>query len=127
MNYHCSRGSIIKFIGLLVFGLILTMTANVNVQGQLADTFNPNPDSSVFAIKIQADGKILIGGFFTNVGGQPRSRIARLNPDGTLDTTFVNANVNGIVYALAIQPDGKFCWAVLSPASAVRRAIGSPV
>ena len=65
-------------------GLILTMTANVNVQGQLADTFNPNPDSSVFAIKIQADGKILIGGFFTNVGGQPRSRIARFNPDGNI-------------------------------------------
>lgn len=32
------------------------------------------------------DGRILIGGAFTEVGGQPRARIARLNPDGSLDT-----------------------------------------
>jgi len=27
---------------------------------------------------VQADGKILAGGLFTSIGGQPRNRIARL-------------------------------------------------
>ncbi len=35
-----------------------------------------------------------------------RNNIARLNPDGTLDTAF-NPNANGVVYAIAVQPDGR--------------------
>src|SRR5207244_2226379 len=35
-----------------------------------------------------------------------RNRIARLNPDGTLDTAF-NPNANGGVYTIAVQADGK--------------------
>ena len=34
------------------------------------------------SIAVQADGKILIGGAFTTIGGVTRNRIARLNPDG---------------------------------------------
>ena len=37
----------------------------------------------------QPDGKILIGGAFSTVQGVSRNSLARLNPDGTLDTTFV--------------------------------------
>ena len=44
-------------------------------------------------LPVQADGKILIGGGFTTIGGVARNRIARLNPDGSLDTGFdPNAN-----------------------------------
>ena len=35
-----------------------------------------------------------------------RNRIARLNPDGTLDTAF-NPNANSAVHAIAVQADGK--------------------
>ena len=35
----------------------------------------------VFSIAVQADGKILAGGFFTSIGGQSRSRFARLSND----------------------------------------------
>ena len=54
----------------------------------LADSFNPNPNSTVFAIAVQADGKILAGGDFTTLapnGGAAvtRNRIARLETDGT--------------------------------------------
>src|SRR5205807_125159 len=35
-----------------------------------------------------------------------RNRIARLNPDGTLDTAF-NPNANATVYSIAVQADGK--------------------
>src|SRR4051812_4747897 len=69
--------------------------------------FNPKANSYVFNAALQGDGKILVAGGFFNIAGQGRVRIARLNPDGTLDPTF-NAGVNnGDIYALAVQPDGK--------------------
>ena len=36
-------------------------------------------DPYVFSLAVQADGKILVGGWFTALGGQPRDRIGRLN------------------------------------------------
>jgi hypothetical protein len=50
---------------------------------------------------IQNDGKILVGGRFTDYNGTPRQRIARINTDGTIDTSFVvgsgfNADVKTI-------------------------------
>ncbi len=44
--------------------------------------------ATVWAIALQADGKILIGGTFNTVNGIHRSHLARLHPDGTLDATF---------------------------------------
>ena len=38
----------------------------------LADSLNPNADDWVTSIAIQADGKILAGGYFLNIGGQTR-------------------------------------------------------
>lgn len=53
-------------------------------------------------------GKVLIGGSFTNIGGVTRHRIARLNPDGSVDLTFnPGTGANDVVRALAIQRDGK--------------------
>jgi uncharacterized delta-60 repeat protein len=57
-------------------------------------------------IVLQNDGKILLGGRFTNLGGQPRAHIGRLNADGSLDPTF-NPGANNLVDAIAVQPDGK--------------------
>src|SRR5207302_8515171 len=82
------------------------------VHGQSAlDGFDPNANSTVFVVVVQPDGKILIGGAFTTLspnGGATvtRNRIARLNPDGTLDTAF-NPNANDIVWSMALQADGK--------------------
>jgi uncharacterized delta-60 repeat protein len=55
---------------------------------------------------MQADGKILIGGNFTTLGGQARNNIGRLNPDGSLDMTF-NPGAGWTVFSLAVQADGK--------------------
>ncbi len=58
-------------------------------------------------MSVQADGKVLISGFFfTTVGGQTRNRIARLNTNGTLDSAF-NPNANERVRAIVVQADGK--------------------
>ncbi|MEO7065146.1 MAG: hypothetical protein ABI082_15395, partial [Dokdonella sp.] len=55
----------------------------------------------------QADGKLIIGGNFYAIAGGPQSRIARLNVDGSLDTSFANIGVNSNITAVAVQPDGK--------------------
>jgi hypothetical protein len=57
------------------------------------DGFDPGANNAVWAFARQPDGKILVGGDFTTMGGggtgvTTRNRIARLNADGSLDTTF---------------------------------------
>ncbi|MBU0715584.1 MAG: hypothetical protein KJ964_09550 [Verrucomicrobia bacterium] len=85
--------------------------ARLNADGSLDAAFNPNTvateaDKSIAALAIQPDGKIIVGGFFVNLGGQMISFIGRLNADGSLDTAF-NPTANGDVNAIVIQPDGK--------------------
>lgn len=82
--------------------------------GDVDLSFNPGLGASgaaatVFAVAVQADGKIVVGGTFTQVGNQARGNVARFNADGSLDATFLSSRVgaNGDVFALAVQPDGK--------------------
>src|SRR5213075_3113580 len=75
-------------------------------------TFNPGgagADGEVFAVAVQPDGKIVIGGFFTSYNGDAAGRVMRLNADGTHDTSFNVGGVaaNSFVRAVAVQPDGK--------------------
>ena len=78
------------------------------------DGFDPNADGDVWSIAVQADGKILVGGDFTTIGGHARNRIARLNPDGSLDTAF-DPIANASVYTIVPQTDGRYSWAVYLP------------
>ncbi len=78
--------------------------------GALDPNFNPGSGvtGAVYAIAVQPDGKLVIGGEFTAVNGVPRNNLARLNPDGSLDTVFgLGAGVNGRIEAMLLQPDGK--------------------
>src|SRR5437588_863864 len=65
--------------------------ARLNPDGTL-DAFNPNANDTVYAIAVQADGRILAGGNFTTIGGQTRNNIARL--DATTGTDAANIIVN---------------------------------
>lgn len=57
---------------------------------------------------IQSDGKIIVGGSFSNFNGTTTNYITRLNSDGTLDTTFnIGTGANNPIYCTAIQNDGK--------------------
>jgi uncharacterized delta-60 repeat protein len=76
-------------------------------QFPLPDEFDPRADSSVFSVAVQPDGRILVGGSFTSLAGQTRSRIGLLNADGTLDNGFATEVEGDWVYALAVQADGK--------------------
>ena len=42
----------------------------------------------VYSIAVQADGKILAGGFFNSIGGQTRNHIARLDATTGLADSF---------------------------------------
>jgi uncharacterized delta-60 repeat protein len=61
------------------------------------------------AVRLQPDGKVLIGGVFTTFNGSPRNNIARLTTTGALDTTFnPGTGTNNEIDAIAVQPsDGK--------------------
>ncbi|MEP7148733.1 MAG: FG-GAP-like repeat-containing protein, partial [Acidobacteriota bacterium] len=99
-------------IRVLPNGQILYSTVNslkrLNSNLTVDATFATTISGDVYRIALQSDGKILIGGSFTQVNGANRNGIARLNFDGTLDTTFnFFGGANGTVYDIAIQTDGK--------------------
>lgn len=86
----------------------------LNADGSLDTTFDPGtgPNDLVLALAVQADGKTLIGGSFTNYRGTNRSRIARVNGDGTLDTGFApGTGADSLITAITIQPDGRAVFA----------------
>ena len=74
--------------------------------------FNPIANGDTYSSAMQTDGKIVMGGVFTTVGGVARNRIARLNSDGTFDAGF-NPDVNGEVHSVAVQADGRILIAGL--------------
>ena len=65
-------------------------------------------NSDVYSIAIQADGKIIVGGYFSEYNGVAANGIIRLNSNGSIDTSFViGTGFNSLVYSIAIQDDGK--------------------
>jgi uncharacterized delta-60 repeat protein len=80
--------------------------ARLNPDGTLDTAFNPNANGSAHSIAVQADGKILVGGFFNSIGGQTRNCIARLDVTTGLADSF-NPNANNGVRSIAVQADGK--------------------
>jgi uncharacterized delta-60 repeat protein len=63
-------------------------------------------DGGVETLLVRPDGKILIGGDFTSVGGTTRNRVALLEADGTLNGDF-NPNLDQPVYALALDASNR--------------------
>ncbi|MCE3278323.1 MAG: hypothetical protein K0S44_514 [Bacteroidetes bacterium] len=64
--------------------------ARLNTDGTIDSGFNPGtgPNNAINTTLIQNDGKYIIGGTFTSYNGVARNYLARLNTDGTLDTSF---------------------------------------
>jgi uncharacterized delta-60 repeat protein len=82
--------------------------ARLTKSGQL-DPLNPGASGGtsvqVNAIALQSDGKVLVAGNFSDLGGAKNSNLARFNPEGGADTAFNAAlSTNGPVNALAIRP-----------------------
>ncbi len=90
--------------GLLLFAAAASAWGQA---GALDTTYQPSPNYVVSAVTIQPDGKALIGGAFRTVNGIERRALVRLNTNGTVDTNFVPAEIDGEVGSMAFQPDGK--------------------
>lgn len=71
-----------------------------------------NPDDSVLALAEDADGKILVGGYFANIAFEDIPTLARLLPNGIVDASFSPFDVaedtaNGQVRSIAVMPSGR--------------------
>lgn len=92
-----------------VGGKTLQRAARVKSDGSVDETFNPGDgaNNTVNAVALQEDGKILLGGSFTQLADLLLNALGRLNPDGSVDTTFNPGNgTNGTVDAITVRPDG---------------------
>lgn len=106
--------------------------ARFNLDGSFDTTFNPGgpwpgiatvrPGHALTSVLQPSDGKIVLAGFSTanNDGVNPDTTLARLNPDGTIDTTFGGGTGYVVqplsaygdeAQGLALQPDGKIVTA----------------
>jgi len=82
----------------------------LNPDGSVDNTFNSGTgfNGVVWVMKIQSDGKILVGGLFTQYDGNYYSGLIRLNSNGTVDNTFnVGTGFDNAVFDIIIQNDVK--------------------
>ena len=96
-----------------VNGVSRTNVARINTDGTIDTAFTADPmvgsPGHVNCVLALTNGQILIGGSFDTINGYTRQGIARLNSDGTLDTSFGRAYspYDPHVSQMALQPDGK--------------------
>lgn len=84
--------------------------ARLNADGSLDTSFDPGNGFNMRTntLALQQDGKIIVGGLFTEFDGVTRNYIARLNTDGSLDASFDSGNeFTNDVRSIVIQADGK--------------------
>ncbi len=93
-------------------GVLRNRIARLNSDGSLDNSFQngmSGADNWIYSVAVQADARVLVAGLFASVNDTYRGRIARLNADGSLDTTFQNGMIgaNALVRAVGLQPDSK--------------------
>jgi len=110
MPKNFSLKSVLRGLSICICLLaVMGMSIAAYADGEVDTSFNPpipSIEGGIEAMALQQDGKVIIGGGFDTVNGITRKHIARLNTDGSLDTTF-NASTNYVPHAIAIQSDGK--------------------
>lgn len=96
-------GAFSRFAGFTRPGIV-----RLNTNGTVDLTFLPGAgaNATVYAVAVQPDGRILVGGEFTEFNGVPRRRLARLNPNGSVDATFdIGLGFDAAVRAILVQSD----------------------
>jgi uncharacterized delta-60 repeat protein/uncharacterized repeat protein (TIGR01451 family) len=86
----------------------------INTDGSVDQTFTGGlqfdfmPYGKINDLKLDSQGRILIGGAFNGYNGIPSKGIIRLNTDGTVDGTLnLGTGLSDLVKTIAIQPDQK--------------------
>jgi|694.fasta_scaffold48672_2 uncharacterized delta-60 repeat protein len=81
----------------------------LNSDGTIDTSFNIGSgfDAYVYNLEVDSNGKIYAVGNFTTFNGTSRSRICRLNSDGSLDTSFnPGSGANQLVSEISILDNG---------------------
>jgi uncharacterized delta-60 repeat protein len=82
----------------------------LNANGSVDQTFglgNGINNPAALALALQRDGRIIVGGQFSQIDLTQRFNLARLNTNGSVDLSFDPLNgPSGDVNAIVIQPDG---------------------
>ncbi|HEY0549752.1 MAG TPA: Calx-beta domain-containing protein, partial [Verrucomicrobiae bacterium] len=70
--------------------------ARINSDGSLDEDYNIGIgfDDSVYSLRLQPDGKVLVGGIFTSFNTTRRMGLARVFTSGSLDTSFMDTAYN---------------------------------
>ena len=105
-------------------GAVANRVLRLNNNGSRDNTFdNGNGFSKpVYKLAIQNDGKIIVGGWFGSYKGARASKITRLNPDSSIDTSFNVGNFQQTfgINDIAIQNNGKILVSSWSTPNLVR-------
>lgn len=91
-------------------GMDINRIVRLENDGTIDPTFDSGTGANlnINAVALQTDGKIIIGGNFTEYNGTLINKVCRLNPDGTIDSGFnIGTGINNVVADISIQPDGK--------------------
>ncbi|MBK7483890.1 MAG: T9SS type A sorting domain-containing protein [Flavobacteriales bacterium] len=100
-------GSFSQWNGATVGGIVRLL-----VDGSMDPAFNvgAGTNDNVNDVVLRPNGKIVIGGYFTQYNGTTRNQLAQLHGNGTLDTSFnpgAGAGSSYSVIGMALTADGK--------------------
>jgi uncharacterized delta-60 repeat protein len=109
-----------NFVNGISYNNIVRLNANGSIDTGFSIGTGFSGTTTAFAI--QSDGKYIVGGDFSSFNGVTKGKIARLNSNGLLDTSFdviTQYNIYGIyngygsspINDIIIQPDGKILTA----------------
>ncbi len=101
--------------GRIVAGGSFSLYDGVAVNGLVAIAPDGAPAGSVAQpnvadvrwLGVDSEGRLMVAGGFTQIGGVDRPCLARLNADGTVDGSFDPAGINGHVNGGAFLDDGR--------------------
>lgn len=81
----------------------------INTNGEKDNAFNIGAgfNGPLNCIALQVDGKILVGGNFTQYNNATANGLVRLNKNGTPDPAFILTNSYTGITKIAVQTDGK--------------------
>ncbi len=91
-------------------GVSANYIIRLNSDGSRDTTFDIGSgfDNLTYSVKQKNDGKIIVGGQFSQYNGASHSRLVQLNSNGSIDSSFdVGGSFNDRVMSISVQEDDK--------------------
>jgi uncharacterized delta-60 repeat protein len=106
------KKNIVTYLSFFISFLTLSQLGTIDPDFNVGTGFGPDSWTGRCEIIVQQpDGKLLVGGTFTEYNGVQANRLVRINLDGSFDNSFqIGDGFTGVspyIKTIAIQPDGK--------------------